>query len=77
MKEILNKIRTPNREIKLKNKVINTWNSTWIGVHDIEYTRTDALIEKVDEFISTFFHPDDTELIDAVLNRFHEHIKLK
>lgn len=44
---------------------------------DIEYTRTDAFIEKADEFISTFFHPDDTEFIDAVLNRFHEHIKLK
>lgn len=28
------------------NKVTNTWNSTWIGVHDIEYTRTDAFIDK-------------------------------
>ena len=28
------------------DKVTNTWNSTWIGVHDVEYTRTDALIER-------------------------------
>lgn len=46
-------------------------------IDNIEYIRKDAFIEKADEFISTFFHPDDTELIDAVLNRFHEHIKLK
>ena len=44
---------------------------------NILYVRSDAFIEKADEFISTFFHPDDTELIDAVLNRFHEHMKLK
>jgi hypothetical protein len=44
---------------------------------NIEYTRTDTFIEKADEFISTFFHPDDTKLIGAVLNRFHEHMKLK
>lgn len=29
-----------------KDKVTNTWNSTLIGVHDVEYTRTDAFIEK-------------------------------
>ena len=29
-----------------RNKVTNTWNSTFIGVNDIEYTRTDAFIEK-------------------------------
>ena len=46
-------------------------------IDNIEYIRKDAFIENVDEFISTFFHPDDTELLDAVLNRFHEHIKLK
>lgn len=42
---------------------------------NIEYTRTDALIEKADKFISTFFHPDDKELIDAVLKGFHKHMK--
>lgn len=31
------------------DKVTNTWNSTWIGVHDVEYTRTDAFIEKACE----------------------------
>ena len=29
------------------DKVTNTWNSTWIGVHDIEYIRKDAFIEKM------------------------------
>ena len=43
----------------------------------VEYIRSDTFIKKADEFISTFFHPDDTDLIDAVLNRFHEHINLK
>ena len=42
----------------------------------VEYICKDAFIKKADEFISTFFHPDDTELIDAVLNRFNEHMKL-
>lgn len=35
-----------------RDKVTNTWNSTWIGVHDVEYTRTDALIEKVINFLN-------------------------
>ena len=30
-----------------KGKTLNIWNSNWIGVNDIEYTRTDAFIEKV------------------------------
>ena len=25
------------------DKVTNTWNSTWIGVHDVEYIRKNAL----------------------------------
>jgi hypothetical protein len=29
-----------------KGRILNTWNSEWIGVNDIEYTRTDAFIEK-------------------------------
>ena len=40
-----------------------------------EYIRTDAFFKKADKFISTFFHPDDTELINAVLKKFHEYIK--
>lgn len=45
------------------DKVTNTWNSTWIGVHDIEYIRKDAFIEKavkhIDgliEFLNEFGH---------------------
>lgn len=32
-------------------KVRNTWNSEWIGVHDVEYIRKDVLIEKAEDFI--------------------------
>ena len=28
-----------------------TWHGTFIGVHDIEYTRTDAFIEKACEWL--------------------------
>lgn len=40
----------------------------------IEYTRTDAFIEKADKFISTFFHPDDTELKKIILDEFHKYV---
>jgi len=43
----------------------------------VEYTRSDIFIKRADEFISAFFHPDDTDLIDAVLNRFHKHMELE
>lgn len=41
----------------------------------IEYTRTDAFIEKADKFISSFFHPDDTELKKSILDEFHKYMK--
>ena len=37
-------------------KVRNIWNSEWIGVNDIEYTRTDAFIEKACQFIKEHHH---------------------
>lgn len=33
-------------------KARNTWNSEWIGVNDIEYTRTDAFVNKVVNFLN-------------------------
>ena len=33
------------------DKVLNRWNSEWAGLNDIEYTRTDAFIEKALEFL--------------------------
>lgn len=51
------------------------WHEVSTQDTDVEYTRTDAFIKKADKFISTFFHPDDTELINAVLKEFHEYIK--
>jgi hypothetical protein len=35
-----------------KGRTLNTWNSEWIGVNDIEYTRTDAFIEKAAKWLS-------------------------
>ncbi len=59
------------------NVLLATFSKSHLNFHrDIEYIRTDAFIEKACEFISTFFHPDDTELIDAMLNKFKEHMKL-
>lgn len=37
------------------DKVTNTWNSIWIGVHDVEYTRTDAFIDKAIEWLQDNF----------------------
>ncbi len=31
-----------------------TWHGTWIGVRDIEYTRTDAFIEKVEKWFKFY-----------------------
>ena len=40
--------------VHVKNdKVTNIWNSTFIGVRDIEYTRTDAFIEKATLWLLT------------------------
>jgi hypothetical protein len=41
----------------------------------IEYIRTDAFIDKADKFISSFFHPDDTELKKGILDEFHKYMK--
>lgn len=42
---------------------------------DIEYVRKDAFIEKADKFINSFFHPDDTELNNGILDEFHKYMK--
>ena len=41
------------------DKVCNTWNSVWTGVNDIEYTRTDAFIEKAENFLQRRFDVED------------------
>ena len=51
------------------------WHEVSTQDTDIEYTRTDAFIEKADEFIGSFFHPDDTELRNCLLKKFHEYMK--
>lgn len=51
--------------------------STKESDNEVEYTRTDAFIEKADKFISSFFHPDDTELKKGILDEFHKYMKGK
>jgi hypothetical protein len=41
-----------------------------------EYIRADAFIKKADEFICSFVHPDDNELRDTLLKKFHEYLDL-
>lgn len=79
MKMIRNFPRTTslNTTNDYHGKYLHEWYKSREKEADVEYIRTDAFIEKADEFISTFFHSDDKELIDAVLNSFHEHMKLK
>jgi len=52
------------------DKVRNTWNSTWIGVNDIEYTRTDAFIEKTEKFLKSYRRemPDKTGYISGIVD---------
>ena len=42
---------------------------------DTVYVREDAFIEKADKFVSSFFHPDDTELKKIALDEFHKYMK--
>ena len=51
------------------------WGDKPWGEDCVEYTRTDAFIEKADKFISSFFHPDDTELKNGILDEFHKYMK--
>ena len=52
-----------------------TWCKDRIFPKDIEYTRTDAFMKKADEFIGSFFHPDDTEFRNCILKKFHKYMK--
>ena len=54
------------------NKVFHTWNSEWVGVNDIEYTRTDAFIEKAKKYIASHFLAPG---MDNEINDFINYIK--
>ena len=66
-----------------KGKVLNIWNSEWVGVNDIEYTRTDALIEKacdgIDHLLGGYiiknFHFGDSYEIDTLIEDFKKYMK--
>ena len=49
-------------------KIRNTWNSAWIGVNDIEYTRTDAFIEKAKKYLEERFIKDVSVLAGGPVN---------
>ena len=61
--------------VRANKELGTTWHGKKITNSDIEYIRTDAFIEKADEFIGSFFHPDDTELRNCLLKKFHEYMK--
>ena len=56
-------------------KLYMNWVNYPLEEMQVEYTRTDAFIEKADKFISSFFHPDDTELKKGILDEFHKYMK--
>lgn len=73
------KVKAPEKiyiHVKM-DKVINTWNNTWIGVHDIEYTRTDAFIEKAEVFLYEKLNSGEVECGDiiAFINDFRNYMK--
>lgn len=57
-----------------KGRILNTWNSEWIGVNDIEYTRTDAFIEKACEYLMEYEFNDSSTIADR-RKRVDEFIK--
>lgn len=64
--------------IDFRDKAESTWRCAFTEkakANDIEYTRTNAFIEKADKFISSFFHQDDTELKNGILDEFHKYMK--
>jgi hypothetical protein len=70
------KIYLPYKDGKVIGLVKETGVPYKSGVDgNIEYIRTDAFIEKADEFISSFFHPDDTKLKNILLKKFHEYME--
>ena len=69
----------PEKLYLFENPITETPDDRWLskrsGDTDVEYIRKDAFIEKADEFIGSFFHPDDTKLRNCLLKKFHEYMK--
>lgn len=69
--------------VRANKELGTTWHGTFIGVHDIEYTRTDTLIEKVYEgiehllsgYIIKNFHFGDSYEIDTFIEDLKNYIK--
>ena len=59
--------------VRANKELGTTWHGTWIGVHDVEYTRTDAFIEKACEWLGPVFkdfagYYSGVELLDNFKN---------
>ena len=52
-----------------------TWSEDDVQGRNVEYVRKNTFIERADKFISSFFHPDDTELKMGILDEFHKYMK--
>lgn len=51
-----------------RKRVLKEWNSQWIGVNDVEYTRTDAFIEKAEKYLTEKFIKDVSILCMGTVN---------
>ena len=54
-----------------------TWSEDDVQGRNVEYVHKNTFIERADKFISSFFHPDDTELKKGILDEFHKYMKEK
>jgi len=49
-------------------KALNTWNSMWIGVNDVEYIRADTFIEKAEKYLKIQFIEDVSVLAGGAVH---------
>lgn len=79
-------MEAPDKIYLFENPIDNTPDYRWLSKrscdNDVEYTRTDAFIEKTCEFLSKssnynegFIYPSHSGVIDAFVNNFKNYIK--
>ena len=50
--------------VRANKELGTTWHGTWIGVHDIEYIRADAFIEKACDYLMEYEFNDSPTIAD-------------
>ena len=76
-------METPEKIYLTEDNPLKEWYRTKkVGFNSIEYTRTDAFIEKACEFLSKisnynegFIYPSHGGVIDAFVNNFKNYLK--